>query len=234
MAAIVMTETPSGDSPSSIISLFEDDESRWQAVVTRNINADGFFVYGVKTTKIFCRPICKARLARRANVYFFENGCLATQAGFRPCKRCKPEVAGFMPEEAAVRKIRCFVMSRVNGGGGQAMMSLSQMAKQTGLSKWHFHRVFKKCVGVTPTEYLREQKKHGGGGVQMDWLQSLDGDGFDADFDFGWLNEPIVGLRPVVAQPLLSESPSTSTSEPSPWTMEDFVVWPEDATTGRA
>ena len=231
LATIATAETPNLDSPSSIISLFEDEDSRWQAVVSRNINADGFFVYAVKTTKIFCRPICKARLARRANVSFFDNGYLATQAGFRPCKRCKPEVAGFMPEEAAVRKIRSFVMSRVSGGGGQAMLSLSQMAKQTGLSKWHFHRVFKKCVGVTPTEYLREQRMVRQGG-QVDWLESLDAEALDADFDFDWLNEPIEGLRPLGAQPPTTGSSSTSTGEPSPWAMDDFVVWPEDAARG--
>ncbi|KAL2675488.1 hypothetical protein Neosp_011674 [[Neocosmospora] mangrovei] len=144
---------------SHIVSLFEDDESRWQAVVSRNANADGFFVYAVRTTKIFCRPICKARLARRANVSFFETGVDAQEAGFRACKRCKPEVAGLMPEEAAVRKIRDFVQQRAeNKDDTEARLSLSQMAKQTGLSKWHFHRVFKKCVGVTPTEYLRTEK----------------------------------------------------------------------------
>ncbi|KAI5467582.1 metal binding domain of Ada-domain-containing protein, partial [Mariannaea sp. PMI_226] len=137
-------------------------ESRWQAVVSRNANADGFFVYCVKTTKIFCRPICKARLARRANVSFYATGHEAQLAGFRACKRCKPEIAGFMPEEQAVQKIRKFVRNRaisgIGGDEGNMRLSLSQMAKQTGLSKWHFHRVFKTCVGLTPIEYLREQR----------------------------------------------------------------------------
>lgn len=157
-----MSESQTPDSSSSLISLFEDDTARWQAVQDRNANADGFFVYGVRTTKIFCRPICKARLARRANVSFYDTGSAAQAAGFRACKRCKPEIAGFMPEENAVRKIRAFVAGKPgvgeDGAGGVSMQSLGQMAKQTGLSKWHFHRVFKKCVGVTPVEYLRIQR----------------------------------------------------------------------------
>ncbi|KAL4729199.1 hypothetical protein ACLX1H_003610 [Fusarium chlamydosporum] len=130
----------------SIVSLFDDDISRWDAVTSRNTNADGFFVYAVRTTKIFCRPICKARLPRRANVSFFTHGHEAQQAGFRACKRCKPEVAGFMPEETAIRKIRAFVQQHAEKqDDAEVRLSLSQMARQTGLSKWHFHRMFKKC-----------------------------------------------------------------------------------------
>ncbi|PTB54948.1 hypothetical protein M431DRAFT_67039, partial [Trichoderma harzianum CBS 226.95] len=140
--------------------LFLDDDSKWQAVQTRDPDADGFFVYGVRTTKVFCRPTCKARLARRANVRFYATGEEAKQNGCRACKRCKPEVLGLMPEEEAVQKIRAFVrhqqaVSDGNRDMGEMKMSLSQMAKKTGLSKWHFHRVFKKCVGVTPVEYLK-------------------------------------------------------------------------------
>nr|CEG05666.1 unnamed protein product [Fusarium clavum] len=99
----------------TIIASFDDDTSRWDAVTSRNTNADGLFVYAVRTTKIFCRPICKARLPRRANVSFFANGHEAQQAGFRACKRCKPEVAGAMPEEAAVRKIRAPIKFESDG-----------------------------------------------------------------------------------------------------------------------
>jgi methylphosphotriester-DNA--protein-cysteine methyltransferase len=150
-------------------SLYQDDESRWQAVRTRNAHADGLFFYGVRSTRIYCRPACKARLARRANVSFYDDAAGAQAAGFRPCKRCKPEVVGFMPEEKAVRRIREFVIaSAVAAAEGEGegeetetgeRMSLASMAKEVGLSKWHFHRVFKKCVGVTPVEYLRVMRQ---------------------------------------------------------------------------
>ncbi|POR34027.1 Bifunctional transcriptional activator/DNA repair enzyme Ada, partial [Tolypocladium paradoxum] len=70
-------------------SFFADDDSRWQAVRARDVVADGFFVYAVRTTKVYCRPICKARLARRANVRFYATGGEAAAAGFRACKRCR-------------------------------------------------------------------------------------------------------------------------------------------------
>ncbi|KAM3515425.1 hypothetical protein MY11210_000987 [Beauveria gryllotalpidicola] len=155
--------------------LFRSEARRWQAVQDRDAAADGLFVYAVKTTKIYCRPICKARLARRANVSFYDTGRAAHEAGFRACKRCRPELAGGMPEELAVRKIRAFAdeWRRRDGGGGggdasadsnvrrqrRQRLSLSQMARQTGLSKWHFHRVFKRCVGVTPSEFLRSGER---------------------------------------------------------------------------
>lgn len=215
--------------PSPIFSLFVDDESRWQAVVARNANADGFFVYAVRTTKIFCRPICKARLARRANVSFFENGLDAQEAGFRACKRCKPEVAGLMPEEAAVRKIRHFVQQRAERRDDTEMrLSLSQMAKQTGLSKWHFHRVFKKCVGVTPTEYLRVQRQ--GQQAQeslpdgeLSWLDSLDLGSLECDFDLSSWNGSAAG-----SGQSSTETPPTATSGCSPFSIDDLLVWPEE------
>ncbi|KAF7549171.1 hypothetical protein G7Z17_g6571 [Cylindrodendrum hubeiense] len=222
------------ESPLPLISLFDDDESRWQAVVGRNANADGFFVYGVRTTKIFCRPICKARLARRANVSFYLTGRDAQQSGFRACKRCKPEIAGFMPDEMAVQKIRGFVDKRAVSGRdeGEARLSLSQMAKQTGLSKWHFHRVFKKCVGMTPTEYLRDERmRHAIDGQlsdgQASWLESLDVQGFNSRFDFSCWDDSVAG-----SEPSGTEASSTAVSEYSPWNMDDFVIWPEEKVQG--
>ncbi|KAM0502248.1 hypothetical protein ACHAP8_003785 [Fusarium lateritium] len=118
----------------NFVSLYDDDTLRWNAVTSRDANADSLFVYAVRTTKIFCRPICKARLPRRANVSFFTHGHEAQKAGFRACKRCKPEVVGFMPQETAVRKIQAFVRQQTEKqSDAQVRLSLSQMARQTGL-----------------------------------------------------------------------------------------------------
>nr|UWK20061.1 AraC-type transcriptional regulator [Trichoderma albolutescens] len=143
---------------------FQDDNRRWEAVQSRNAKADGLFVYAVRSTRIYSRPTCKARLAQRSNIAFFQTGAQAQGAGYRPCKRCHPEAGILMPEEESVSKIRAFVKKRypVAVAGKQStetMLSLSQMAQQTGLSKWHFHRAFKKCFGVTPVEYLRMERK---------------------------------------------------------------------------
>lgn len=175
-----------GDFESHHSCLFTDDNDRWKAVQTRDANADGTFVYAVKTTKIYCRPICKARLARRANVCFYSTGFEAQKAGFRACKRCKPEVQGNMPEEAAVRNIKAFI-ERQRTNDQKPALSLSQMARQTGLSKWHFHRVFKKCVGVTPAQFLRDQATGGQGAVQLNTPPLTDD-------EFGWLSPELGGL----------------------------------------
>lgn len=137
------------------MSTYEDDDSRWAAVTSRDPAADRAFVYGVRTTKIYCRPICKARLARRSNVTFYRTPQEAQDAGFRACKRCKPELPSGMPEEDAVRKIREFVAQAPTD---VELSTLNQMAKYTGLSKWHFHRVFKKVVGMTPNEYTTARR----------------------------------------------------------------------------
>ncbi|KAM0255094.1 hypothetical protein ACHAQJ_006098 [Trichoderma viride] len=222
--------------PALQIPLFLDDDSRWQAIQSRDPNADGFFVYAVRTTKVFCRPTCKARLARRANVRFYATGDEARENGFRACKRCKPEVMGLMPEEEAVQKIRAFVRDQESVAGtdrgfGEMRMSLSQMAKKTGLSKWHFHRVFKKCVGVTPVEYLKRQRDNvaslspsteSDGGLS--WTDRLDLVNFDGmDFDFGFLNEPLA-LVPS------TESSQTSSSQTgsSLFSFDDLMVWPDN------
>ncbi|RFU78726.1 family transcriptional regulator [Trichoderma arundinaceum] len=221
--------------PALQMSLFYDDDTKWQAVQSRDPNADGFFVYGVRTTKVFCRPTCKARLARRANVRFYATVDEAKQNGFRACKRCKPEVMGLMPEEQAVQKIRAFVRHHQSDTGtdraiGETKMSLSQMAKKTGLSKWHFHRVFKKCVGVTPVEYLKTLRDNAAGQSPetesdggLSWTEQFDLVNFDdMDFDFGFLNDP---LAPV--QSTESSSTTISQSEAAPFVFDDLLVWPD-------
>jgi methylphosphotriester-DNA--protein-cysteine methyltransferase len=213
----------------SAVSLYDNDTSRWDAVTSRNTNADGFFVYAVRTTKIFCRPICKARLPRRANVSFFTYGHEAQQAGFRACKRCKPEIAGFMPEETAVRKIRAFVQQQTEKQrDAEVRLSLSQMAGQTGLSKWHFHRVFKKCVGVTPTEYLRIQRQ--GQCVQnslqtaeTSWVDKLDIETLGQDLETRTWDDSVAAALGYGT----TETPSTTISD-SPWSIDEFLIWPEE------
>lgn len=148
--------------------VFLSESARWNAVRQKDAPADGVFVYGVRTTKIYCRPVCKARLARRANVVFFDTADEAERANYRPCKRCKPDLAGRMPEGKAAQRVRAMVERELPlagpGAGGEGQLTpsgagggLAEMARQAGLSKWHFHRVFKEVTSMTPTEYVRQQ-----------------------------------------------------------------------------
>ncbi|KAG8411481.1 hypothetical protein J3458_015538 [Metarhizium acridum] len=221
--------------PGLDLNLFDDDEARWRAVQTRDAVADGCFVYAVKTTKVYCRPICKARLARRSNVSFYSTGAEAQNAGFRACKRCKPEMEGFMPEERAVQWIRKFVLERAGTAAEEKGLSLSQMAKKSGLSKWHFHRVFKRTVGVTPFEYLRNERvargsSTGGGEGIWDGGQAVTTGEFDLDSFWtvgletdgsGESVSPSSGLRSVGGK----GSPLALGLE-----LNDFLVWPDEET----
>ncbi|KAJ5836852.1 Ada DNA repair metal-binding [Penicillium robsamsonii] len=127
---------------------------RWQAISTRDITANSF-VYAVLTTKIYCRPSCPARLARRANVQFYDTPPQAEKAGFRPCKRCRPHsgqtAAQNNPQTAMINKACESIRNILTTG---LKPKLKDLAAEAGLTPSHFHRVFKKHVGVTPGQYV--------------------------------------------------------------------------------
>ncbi|GIZ45603.1 hypothetical protein CKM354_000876200 [Cercospora kikuchii] len=134
------------------MSPFTTDSTRWHAVRTKDPKADGQFVYCVKTTRIYCRPVCKARLARYSNVEFFDTGSEAVAAGYRACKRCRPELEVFVPQaDQAIERI-CKKLDALPEDA--TVPSLEILAKEAGLTKYHFHRSFKKATGFTPREYL--------------------------------------------------------------------------------
>ncbi|TKX22527.1 hypothetical protein C1H76_5310 [Elsinoe australis] len=126
------------------------DPTRWAAIVARDKAFDGAFVYCVKSTKIYCRPTCAARLARRANVHFCDTAADAEAAGFRPCKRCKPELFSHTPQDDKVQQA-CSTICRFSLGPDNPR--LEDLAREVGLTKHHFHRLFKKKTGLTPRQY---------------------------------------------------------------------------------
>src|SRR2546428_795859 len=128
-------------------------DARWAAVVARDPRADGTFYYSVETTGVYCRPSCAARLARPEHVRFHATYTEAEQAGFRPCKRCKPNQAS--PVEQHVVKIAAACRFIENS---EETPSLAQLAYHAGLSTYHFHRVFKAVTGLTPKAYAAAQR----------------------------------------------------------------------------
>src|SRR4029077_10958099 len=90
-----------------LVTPFAGDEQRWAAVVRRDPAADGEFYYAVRTTGVYCRPSCAARLARHENVSFHLTRQAAERAGFRPCKRCKPDQAALAEQYAATVARAC-------------------------------------------------------------------------------------------------------------------------------
>jgi AraC family transcriptional regulator of adaptative response/methylated-DNA-[protein]-cysteine methyltransferase len=134
---------------------FLSDDERWDALVQRDPKACRKFVYGVLTTGVYCRPTCASRLPNRETVRFFETGKEAEQAGFRPCKRCRPEAPDWKePHTSAV--LKACKMS----GEADAPLSLKELAHAAGLSPFHFQRLFKKIVGVTPKQYAMEKRSN--------------------------------------------------------------------------
>jgi AraC family transcriptional regulator of adaptative response/methylated-DNA-[protein]-cysteine methyltransferase len=125
-----------------------ENDPRWISVVKRDGAADGTFFYAVKTTGVYCRPSCGARLARPENVAFFASPKTAETAGFRACKRCLP--AGLSRLELNSSKIEkaCRFIE-----DSDAMPSLVDIAEHVGMSVFHVHRTFKSITGLTPNTY---------------------------------------------------------------------------------
>src|SRR5499427_2518400 len=93
---------------------FLSDDARWEAVRRRAPAADGVFYYGVRTTGVYCRPSCAARLARRENVSFHESRAAAERAGFRPCKRCRPDGLSTSEQQSALIAAACHQIQTAN------------------------------------------------------------------------------------------------------------------------
>jgi len=136
------------DPMSTTPSVFDTDESRWAAVARRDRSADGQFYYSVSTTGVYCRPSCASRRARRQNVSFHATQEDARKAGFRPCRRCKPDQPSLLEQYAAKVAAAC---RRIETS--EQAPSLAALARAAGLSSYHFHRIFKTITGVTPKAY---------------------------------------------------------------------------------
>ena len=123
-------------------------DRRWEAIVSRDPAADGSFFYGVRTTGVYCRPTCPSKRPRRSNVDFFATGEAAENAGFRPCKRCRPREASQPDRHARKVAEACRLIEQ-----SEQAPDLGTLARNAGLSPYHFHRVFKAITGLTPKAY---------------------------------------------------------------------------------
>ncbi|SED83680.1 DNA-O6-methylguanine--protein-cysteine S-methyltransferase /Transcriptional regulator Ada [Rhizobiales bacterium GAS188] len=133
---------------------FADDDARWAAVRRRDPEADGAFVFAVATTGVYCRSTCASRPARRENVTFHATPVEAEAAGFRPCKRCRPDLPPRSEREAALIAEACRSIE-----AAEEELSLAELAAKAGLSPHHFHRIFKRITGVTPKAYAAAHRQ---------------------------------------------------------------------------
>lgn len=170
------------------------DTQRWLAVERRDGAADGTFVYGVNTTGIYCRPSCGSKAARRENVVYFETPEDAERAGFRACKRCRPNQQGLVAERAEMIAGACRMIEEA-----EEPPSLEALAAAAGVSRYHFHRLFKEATGVTPKAYAataRAEKLRGEllGGASV--TQAIFDAGYNASSRFYEESTSRLGMRP--------------------------------------
>src|SRR5271157_3199235 len=148
--SIAMIET-SRLSRASPLALEED--RLWEAVRRRDKAFDGKFLFAVRTTGVYCRPSCASRAAKRENVSFYSSAGAAERAGYRACKRCRPDKLGAPDPKVEAVKRAC---ERI--AAAEESPSLGDLAARAGMSPFHFHRVFKKVTGVTPKAYAAQMQ----------------------------------------------------------------------------
>lgn len=179
---------------SAQLAALTKNDDRWSAVIARSPEADGVFYYSVKTTGVYCRPSCAARLARPENVRFHITCADAEQAGFRPCKRCKPDQPSLLEQYTAKVAKACR-----NIQSAESMPSLEDLAKHVGVSTYHFHRMFKQVIGLTPREYAaayREKQVRDELGRSGTVTEAIFDAGYNSSGRFYEKSNKVLGMTP--------------------------------------
>ena len=170
------------------------DDDRWAAVVHRDVRADGAFYYSVRTTGVYCRPSCAARLARRENVRFHPTTADAEAAGFRPCKRCRPNELPLAARRAEAIAKACRLIEEA-----EEAPDFDALATAVGMSRFHFQRVFRNITGLTPKAYalahrasrVREQLKR-----SATVTEAIYEAGFNSNGRFYATSDRMLGMKP--------------------------------------
>jgi AraC family transcriptional regulator of adaptative response/methylated-DNA-[protein]-cysteine methyltransferase len=170
------------------------NDPRWAAVVARDPKADGRFFYSVRTTGVYCRPCCAARLARPENVRFHATTRDAEVEGFRSCKRCKPDQPRMVEQRAAKVAEACRLIESSEEAPG-----LAKLAVHAGMSSYHFHRLFKAITGLTPKDYAaahrakRMRTKLGESGTVTEAIYDA---GYNSNSRFYETSNEVLGMTP--------------------------------------
>ncbi|RYX90145.1 MAG: DNA-3-methyladenine glycosylase 2 family protein [Comamonadaceae bacterium] len=141
-----------------------DDDARYLALKARDARFDGSFFIGVTSTGIYCRPVCKVKVPRRENCRFFGHAAQAENAGFRPCLRCRPELA---PQSSGVWSIQdasyilahqaARLLDEPDAWAGEPP-SVEKLAARLGVSDRHVRRIFEAQFGVSPVQYMQTRR----------------------------------------------------------------------------
>lgn len=133
--------------------LSNTNERRWKALMEKDPGLADEFFYAVKTTGIYCRPACTSRLPNGENVVFFDTAKAAAEAGYRPCKRCRPDQVSEWSIQAERIIQACALIDQA-----EECPTLQELAQSVGLSPFYFQRLFHKLVGITPKQYFAQKR----------------------------------------------------------------------------
>jgi AraC family transcriptional regulator of adaptative response / DNA-3-methyladenine glycosylase II len=131
----------------------------YRALLTRDARFDGRLYVGVTSTGIYCRPVCRVRAPRQENCRFYASAALAESEGFRPCLRCRPELApglAMIDTPQALAQRAALLLQRAVADGRQ--LALTELASKLGVTDRHLRRVFLAAHGVTPLAWLTTQR----------------------------------------------------------------------------
>lgn len=128
-----------------------NNEIFWKAVETNDARFNGAFVYGVDSTRIYCKPSCSSRLPKRENVRFFDDFLAAENKGFRACLRCEPQ-SEKLNQKAEIALRACEILER------EDQISLEDLGAEIGLSASHLQKVFKEIIGVSPKKFAEMKR----------------------------------------------------------------------------
>ena len=148
------------------------DDARYLALKARDARFDGHFFTGITSTGIYCRPVCRVRTPKRENCRFFAQAAQAERAGFRPCLRCRPEIAPRAPGLAHAGDGRVWSMQDASSilaaqaaqlldtpeSWGETAPSVARLARRLGISDRHLRRIFEAQWGVSPLQYLQTRR----------------------------------------------------------------------------
>src|SRR5579862_6745804 len=152
-----------------------DSQACWRATRSRDRRFEGHFVVAVRSTGIYCRPGCPAKLPRRKNVRFYAHAAAAEQEGYRPCLRCRPDASPGSPawlgtSATVQRALRLIVDGELDrdadggerGGGGddRGGRGVDALAARLGVGARHLTRLFAEHVGVAPGAVVRTRRAH--------------------------------------------------------------------------
>ena len=171
-----------------------ENDPRWELLVARDREVDGKFYYSVKTTGVYCRPSCAARPARPENVQFHATCKEAERAGFRPCKRCKPNEVSLVEQYSKKITEICRLIEK-----SETVPALEELANHVALSPYHFHRVFKSITGLTPKGYAtahRAARVRAELGRSQTVTEAIYGAGYNSTARFYEQSDQLLGMTP--------------------------------------